>query len=169
VQNKTPAVGTNHDRGCALAKDRTGMSRPTRYRGAQGSHRYLVDLKRALAQRLGDHYAHANDARPGDRGVSRAGRRRRVVLRCRRARTGGAALMRHPPRLREVTKRASPSDERLRGRPTRFILSSSPRGRQKVGDNLDLVGAHQGRRLTVTSEPGKGSEFTVRLPGGAER
>ena len=48
----------------------------------------------------------------------------------------------------------------------KLILSSSPRGRQKVGDNLDLVGAHQGRRLTVTSEPGKGSEFTVRLPGG---
>ena len=30
---KTPAVGTNHGRGCALAKDRTGMFRPTRYRG----------------------------------------------------------------------------------------------------------------------------------------
>ena len=41
---------------------------------------------------------HANDAQPGDRGVSRTERRRRVVLRCRRARTGSAALMRHPPR-----------------------------------------------------------------------
>jgi acyl carrier protein len=31
-----------------------------------------------------------------------------------------------------------------------LFLSSSPRGRQKVGDKLDLIGTHQRRRVTTT-------------------
>lgn len=87
---------------------------------------------------------------------------------------GGAVATRLVPAHREVQMTVSdtgmgiPADEQVRLF-TRFFRSSSARGRAIQGSGLGLsiakaIVERHGGTITVESEPGAGTEFTVRLP-----
>lgn len=87
---------------------------------------------------------------------------------------GGTVITRLVPGDREVrllvsdTGMGIPEDEQVRLF-TRFFRSSSARGRAIQGSGLGLsiakaIVERHGGTVTVESEPGKGTEFTVRLP-----
>lgn len=87
---------------------------------------------------------------------------------------GGAVATRLVPAHREVQMTVSdtgmgiPEDEQVRLF-TRFFRSSSARGRAIQGSGLGLsiakaIVERHGGTITVESEPGAGTEFTVRLP-----